>query len=154
LHPDWRYEAIATCAHARFLMRRYWRTQVAVSVPRLRPSVAGYQPRDPIEDRELVQLVCALRLALPDTGIVLSTREAADLRDGLFQVGITHASAGSHTEPGGYTAPAEATEQFEIADLRSPSEVADRLRELGYDPVWEDWATLDPATEAMLAGPR
>jgi 2-iminoacetate synthase len=154
LHPDWRYEAIAMCAHARFLMRRYWRTQVAVSVPRLRPSAAGYQPRDPIEDRDLVQLVCALRLALPDTGIVLSTREAAGLRDGLFQVGITHASAGSHTEPGGYTAPAEATEQFEIADLRSPSEVADRLRELGYDPVWEDWAAPDPATEAMLAGRR
>ena len=151
LHDDWRYEAIATAAHARFLMKRYWRTGVTVSVPRLRPSAAGYQPRDPVEDRELAQLVCALRLFLPDVGLVVSTREAPEFRDGLFQVGITHASAGSHTEPGGYTEPGEATEQFEIADLRSPADVAIRLRELGYEPVWEDWTTVTPATERMLA---
>jgi 2-iminoacetate synthase len=70
----------------------------------------------------------------------------------VFRIGITHTSAGSHTEPGGYTKPKEATEQFDVADLRSPAEVAGRLRELGYDPVWEDWATVSPATERMLAG--
>src|SRR5438132_9770011 len=123
-------------AHARYLMRRYWRSQVSVSVPRLRPSPAGYQPERPVSDEELVQLVCALRLALPDAGLVLSARERPELRDGLFRVGITHTSAGSHTEPGGYEQPKEATEQFEVADLRSPAEVADTLRELGYDPVW------------------
>jgi 2-iminoacetate synthase len=154
LHDDWRYEALAVAAHARFLMKWYWRTQVTVSVPRLRPSAAGWQPLDPIGNRELVQLVCALRLVLPDAGLVLSTREAPELRDGLFRIGITHTSAGSHTEPGGYTEPNEASEQFEIADLRPAAEVAVRLRELGYDPVWEDWSEVDPATEAMLAGAR
>ena len=149
LHDDWRYEAIATAAHARFLMRRYWRSQVSVSVPRLRPSAAGFEPNDPISDAELVQLVCALRLVLPDAGLVLSTREAPDLRDGLFQIGITHASAGSHTEPGGYTMPREAAGQFEVADFRSPSEVAARLRALGLELVWEDWATVTPAAERM-----
>src|SRR5204862_5000312 len=89
LHDDWRYEALAVAAHARFLMRHYWRTQVAVSVPRLRPSPAGWQPEDPVGDRDLTQLVCALRLAAPDAGIVLSTRESAELRDGLFRVGVT-----------------------------------------------------------------
>jgi 2-iminoacetate synthase len=152
LHDDWRYEAIAVAAHARFLMRRYWRTQVSVSVPRLRPSAAGYQPANPIGHRELAQLVCALRLLLPDAGIVLSTREAPELRDGLFRMGVTHVSAGSHTEPGGYTAPHQATEQFEIADLRSPAEVAARLRGLGYEPVWEDWSAVLPSTESMLTG--
>jgi 2-iminoacetate synthase len=152
LHGDWRYEALATAAHARFLMRRYWRTQVTVSVPRLRPSAAGWQPEDPMRDRDLVQLICALRLFLPDAGIVVSTREAPELRDGLFLVGATHASAGSHTEPGGYEHPDQATEQFEIADHRTPAEVATRLRDLGYEPVWGDWATVSPATEAMLAG--
>jgi 2-iminoacetate synthase len=151
LHDDWRFEAVAMVAHARFLMRRYWRTQVAVSVPRLRPSAAGFQPRDPVGHRDLAQLVCALRLGLPDAGIVISTREPPGLRDGLFQIGVTHTSAGSHTEPGGYTMPKEATEQFDIADLRSPSEVADRLRELGYEPVWEDWGAVLPATERMLS---
>jgi 2-iminoacetate synthase len=151
LHDDWRYEGIATAAHARFLMKRYWRTQVTVSVPRLRPSAAGYQPADLVADRHLVQLVCALRLLLPDVGIVISAREEPEFRDGLFQIGVTHTSAGSHTDPGGYTEPNEATEQFEIADLRSPAEVAARLRGLGYEPVWEDWGAVLPATEAMLS---
>jgi 2-iminoacetate synthase len=151
LHGDWRHEAMAVAAHARFLMKRYWRTQVTVSVPRLRPSASGYQPLDPIGDRDFVQLVCALRLILPDAGLVLSTREAPGFRDGLFRIGITHTSAGSHADPGGYTKPNEATEQFEIADLRSPAEVAAKLGELGYDPVWEDWSVALPATESMLS---
>ena len=54
-------------------------------------------------DRNLVQAICALRLFLPDAGIVLSTREPASLRDRLIPLGITMMSAGSHTEPGGYT---------------------------------------------------
>ena len=69
----------------------------------------------------------------------------------MFQVGITHTSAGSHTEPGGYEHPDEATEQFEVADLRAPVDVAATLRTLGYEPVWEDWGTVVPATERMLA---
>jgi 2-iminoacetate synthase len=151
LHEDWRYEAICVAAHARFLQRHYWRSQVSVSVPRMRPSAAGFQPTTLLSDRELAQLVCALRLALPDAGLVLSARERPELRDGLFRVGITHTSAGSHTEPGGYEQPKEATEQFEVADLRSPAEVAERLRELGYDPVWEDWARVTPSAESMLS---
>jgi 2-iminoacetate synthase len=143
LHHDWRYEALATAAHARFLMRRYWRSQVTVSVPRIRPSASGFQPRVVISDHDLTQLACAFRLFLPDVGLVLSTREAPALRDGLHRIGITHTSAGSQTEPGGYEHPGEAQEQFEIADHRSPAEVAESLREMGYDPVWEDPSTPD-----------
>jgi len=150
LHDEWRYEALAVAAHARFLSRRYWRSQVNVSVPRLRPSAAGWQPLDPVSDVGLTQLVCALRLVLPDAGIVLSAREPASLRDGLFLVGVTHTSAGSHTEPGGYEHPDEATGQFEVADVRPPPEVAERLRSLGYEPVWEDWGAILPSTELML----
>jgi 2-iminoacetate synthase len=118
-------------------------------------------------DREMVQLVCAFRLMFPDVGLVLSTREPAKLRDGLIPLGITLMSAGSHTEPGGYTGAGKehlhhtergrivelgssewaaansnglhATEQFNIADQRSPQEVADLIRRLGYEPVWKDW---------------
>jgi 2-iminoacetate synthase len=138
LYDDWRYEAICTAAHARFLMRHFWRSQVTVSVPRIRPSASGFQPRVEVGDRDLTLLVCALRLCLPDAGLVLSTRESPTLRDGLHRVGITHTSAGSHTEPGGYEHPDEAQEQFEVADHRSPAEVAASLRAMGYEPVWED----------------
>jgi 2-iminoacetate synthase len=152
VHDDWRYEVLALAAHARFLMRSYWRTQVTIGVPRLRPSAAGWQPASPVSDRDLVHVICALRLVLPDAGIVLSTREPPALRDGLFRVGVTHVSAGSHTEPGGYTDPNGAAEQFEIADVRSPEEVGAVLRRMGYDPVWADWSTVQPATVAMLDG--
>ncbi|HEV8564564.1 MAG TPA: 2-iminoacetate synthase ThiH [Actinomycetota bacterium] len=152
LHEDWRYEAVAVAAHSRFLQRHHWRAQLSVSVPRMRPSASGYRPTVLLDDRELAQLVCALRLTLPDAGLVLSTREASAVRDGLARIGITHMSAGSHTEPGGYEHPDEATEQFEIADERSPAEVAERLRAMGYDPVWEDWGRITPRVRAQLAG--
>lgn len=166
---DWRTEALATAAHAAYLSRHCWKAQVTVSLPRLRPCAGDFQPLTHLGDRELVQLIAAFRLFLPDVGLVLSTREPAALRDGLLPLGITHASAGSHTEPGGYTGAGKdsihqtvrgrilalaadagerilatgrttnATGQFEIADDRSPEEVAALIRRLGYEPVWKDW---------------
>jgi 2-iminoacetate synthase len=138
LHDDWRSEGLALAAHARALIRRWWRCDVSAALPRLRPAAGGYQPAHPVSDAELVQLLCALRIVLPDLGLTMSTREAPALRDALVRLGVTTMSAGSHTEPGGYAAPSEAEPQFEIADTRSPAEVAAVLRAAGYDPVWMD----------------
>jgi 2-iminoacetate synthase len=99
----WREEAVALAAHLEYLLKRCWKSSLTVSVPRLRPAAGEFRPRFPISDRDLVHLVCALRVAFPKVGIVLSTREPAALRDLLIQVGVTMMSAGSHTEPGGYT---------------------------------------------------
>jgi 2-iminoacetate synthase len=110
-----------------------------VSVPRLRPAAGGYEPADPVSDADLVQLICALRLTLPDVGVSLSTREPPALRDAMLRLGVTTMSAGSHTEPGGYASPSDAEPQFAIGDARSPDEVAAMLRAAGYDPVWKDW---------------
>jgi 2-iminoacetate synthase len=139
LAPDWRAEALAVAAHAGALVRRWWRCEVSVALPRLRPAAGGYEAADPVGDAELVQLLCALRLTLPDVGITLSTREPPWLRDGLVRLGVTSMSAGSHTEPGGYAAPSEAEPQFSVGDERSPAVVAAALRAAGYDPVWKDW---------------
>ncbi|HLI55074.1 MAG TPA: 2-iminoacetate synthase ThiH [Acidimicrobiales bacterium] len=139
LHPDWRSEAIMLAAHAQALIRRWWRCEVQVALPRLRPAAGGYTPADPVDDASLTQLVCALRIALPDVGITMSTRETARLRDGLVPLGVTTMSAGSHTEPGGYASESDAEPQFEISDTRSPAEVAAALRSAGFDPVWKDW---------------
>ena len=139
LHDDWRTEALALATHARALVHRWWRCEVSVSLPRLRPAAGGFEPADPVGDRDFVQLLCALRLLLPDLGISLSTREPAELRDALLRLGVTHLSAGSHTEPGGYASPSDAEPQFEISDTRSPAEMAAVLRAAGYDPVWKDW---------------
>jgi len=138
LHPDWRYEVLALAAHAQALTRRWWRCEVAVSMPRMRPAAGGYEPLRSVTDREYVQILCAVRLALPDAGITLSTRESPAFRDAAFRLGVTQMSAGSHTEPGGYVEPGMAEPQFEVSDTRSPAEVAAALRHAGYDPVWKD----------------
>jgi 2-iminoacetate synthase len=166
---DWRYEALSAAAHVDYLMRNCWKAQITIALPRLRPCAGEFEPLTQFTDRELVQLVCAFRLMFPDVGIVLSTRETPKLRDGLIPLGVTMMSAGSHTEPGGYTGAGKekihhtergvikelasgasewapqanratnATGQFNIADERSPGEVAALIRKLGYEPVWKDW---------------
>ena len=76
-------------------------------------------------------------------GFTLSTRERAELRDKLIPLSVTMMSAGSSTRPGGYSTCGEETlEQFEVDDQRSPAEVAEVIRQAGYDPVWKDF---DPA---------
>src|SRR5881628_586139 len=100
---DWRFEALCVAAHADYLLRNCWKAQLTISLPRLRPCAGEFQPLTRMTDRDLAQLVCAFRLTFPDAGLVLSTREPAKLRDGLVPLGITLMSAGSHTEPGGYT---------------------------------------------------
>jgi 2-iminoacetate synthase len=161
---DWRVEALRLAAHLEHLYKHCWRASFTVAFPRLRPAAGGFQPLTAFPDWALVQTICAFRLTFPEVGIVLSTREPAPLRDALAPLGITSMSAGSHTEPGGYTgagaedlhltvrgrrvdldAPvpdARAEGQFGIADERSPAEVAAMLRRQGLDAVWKDW---DPA---------
>ena len=139
LHADWRSEALAVAAHARALARRWWRCEVSVSLPRLRPAAGDVTPAHPVDDRSFVQLLCALRVLLPDLGLVLSTREEPALRDALLGLGVTHLSAGSSTEPGGYAAPDGAEPQFEVADTRAAADVAAVVRAAGFDAVWKDW---------------
>jgi len=166
---DWRFEAISAAAHADYLLRHCWKAGLTISTVRIRPCAGEFKPLTHISDRELAQLVCALRLTFPDVGIVLSTREVPKVRDGLIKLGVTLMSAGARTEPGGYTGagrekihhterglvkqlasgasewapleghPTNATGQFNVADERSPVEVAERIRKLGYEPVWKDW---------------
>ena len=140
---DWRRDSLATFLHAQWLQKHCWRSQISVSIPRLQDALQAIDAPVRVRDEEVVQLVCALRICLPDLGLVLSTREQPAFRDGIVPLGITQISAGSRTEPGGYEAPNEDAEQFEVADHRSPAEVAHRLNELGYEAVWKDWeATL------------
>lgn len=138
LSGDWRADVVAVARHAVWLQRAYWRTEVTVSLPRIKPSASGFQPLVAVSDAEYVQALAALRLAAPEAGIVLSTREPAALRDGLVRIAVTTMSAGSSTEPGGYLTPGTAQEQFSISDERSPAEVAAMLEAAGYDPVWKD----------------
>src|SRR6185369_1355640 len=86
---DWRLEALGVAAHAQYLLRHCWKAQLTISLPRLRPCAGEFQPLTHMTDRDLVQLLCALRLFLPDVGLVLSTRESPALRNGLIPLGVT-----------------------------------------------------------------
>jgi 2-iminoacetate synthase len=138
LVPDWRADVLAMAAHAAYLYRHHWHAEVTMSLPRIKPSASGWPPRAVVDDVAYAQAVMALRLFEPAAGIVLSTREAPTLRDGLVRIAVTHLSAGSATEPGGYTAPGAAQEQFTVFDHRSVDEVAAMLRAAGYEPVHRD----------------
>ena len=163
---EWRSEAIALAEHLEYLLKRCWRSQLTVSLPRIRPAAGEFHPRFSFSDRDLIQVLCALRITFPQVGVVLSTRESARFRDILMPIGVTMMSAGSRTEPGGYTGQGsrslhltvkgrvtqsncegqKASGQFEVEDGRSPDEVADALRAHGLEPVWKDW---DPAILAI-----
>jgi len=147
---DWRIETLALAEHAHYLIKRYWQSHISFSFPRLRPiprssildsgtstSIEHLVSR--IEDKNLVQMITALRLCFVDAGLVLSTREQATLRDNLMKLGITKISAGSKTNPGGYSGHSDAIEQFKIDDDRSPVEVAAVISSQGFEPVWKDW---------------
>lgn len=136
---NWRFEAIVLGLHAAWLQKTWWRTQVSVSFPRMRAAAGGFNPPHPVSDSELFRMAAALRLLHPDAGMFLSTREPQAFRDGFAPILVTHMSAGSRTEPGGYAHPGEAEEQFRIADDRSPAEVAAMLAAHGLEPVWKDW---------------
>ena len=162
---NWKFEALALCAHLEYLYRNCWKAQFTVAFPRMRPYAGNYEYQpDPelyLPDKAFVRLIAIFRLLFPQVGIVVSTREPATLRDAIATLGVTHMSAGAKTEPGGYTGAGsddlhltvkgrrvelqdksgceKATEQFQIHDTRSPAEVAAMLRGLNLDPVWKDW---------------
>ena len=140
---NWRVETLALAEHAHYVTKRYWQSRVSISFPRLRPAykVGATQFEHSISDKNLVQMITALRLCFADVGLVLSTRECAELRNHLVNLGITKMSAGSKTNPGGYSGHGETIGQFEIDDTRTPAQVAAMIKAQGAEPVWKDWDT-------------
>ena len=139
---DWHGEAVMMGRHLRYLQKKYWRSRYSINFPRLRPSESGYKPNFTVSDKDIVQLSCAFRIFDPDIDISFSTREDSKFRDAIIGLGVTSLSAGSKTEPGGYSHPKEALEQFEVSDSRTPMEVAKAIKSKGYDPVWKDWDAI------------
>lgn len=139
---DWRGDVVMLARHLRYLQKKYWKSRFSVNFPRMRPSESGFKPKSIISDRQLAQLTFAFRLFDHDADISYSTREPALLRDNMATLGVTSMSAGSRTEPGGYTHKDEELEQFEVCDSRTPAEVEKAIRLVGYQPVYKDWDAI------------
>lgn len=137
---EWRTDCFYVAAHLNYLQKKYWQSRYTLSFPRLRPCAGGLEIKSVMDDKQLVQLVCAYRLFNPEVELSLSTRESEHFRDNILPLGITSLSAGSSTQPGGYAQQAEkALEQFEISDTRSPAQMAQLVKAQGYEVVWKDW---------------
>ncbi|WP_238907250.1 [FeFe] hydrogenase H-cluster radical SAM maturase HydG [Clostridium sp. YIM B02506] len=136
-----KYDTIALLMHAEHLDKETGVGPHTLSVPRLRPAEGVDTNKYPhmLKDEEFKKLVAILRITVPYTGIILSTREEANFREEVLSVGVSQVSAGSCTGVGGYADEnkiKENTAQFEVSDERSPSEVMRSLCNQGYVPSY------------------
>lgn len=131
------YEFSALLMHAEHLEAKYGAGPHTISVPRLRPadgiSVESFQ--NALPDEIFLKIVALLRIAVPYTGLIISTRESEDIRAKVLELGISQISGGSKTSVGGYAVEKQTdSSQFEIADNRTLDEVVRWLMQLGYVP--------------------
>lgn len=135
---DWRYEILALMQHIAHLESRFGIGPHTISVPRMEPasgSDVAEHPPQPVSDIDFRRLVAILRLAVPYTGIIMSTRETAAMRSETFALGVSQISAGSRTNPGGYSdGEAYDESQFSLGDHRPLDEVIRDVARLGYVP--------------------
>jgi 2-iminoacetate synthase len=139
---DYRFETLAMLMHAADLDYKYGIGPHTISIPRLEPALnapAAQNPPYAVDDLSFKKLIAVIRLSVPYTGIILSTREKAELRRELFEVGVSQISAGSRTAPGAYSESQESLkqhelEQFQLGDHRCLDEVVKDITSLGYMP--------------------
>ncbi len=133
---DYRFEVLALMQHIEHLEVTYGLGPHTLSVPRLEPamgSVLSEHPDWPVDDQTFEKIVAILRLAVPYTGIILSTRESAPMRQRALELGVSQISASSRTNPGGYSQ-SDTTEQFSLGDDRSLDDVVLDCATRGYIP--------------------
>ncbi len=135
---DWRFELLALLQHSQHLDACYGIGPHTISVPRLEPAAGSEMathPPKPVSDIDFRKIVAILRLAVPYTGIILSTRENPNIRRETFALGVSQISAGSRTNPGGYgDGEKEDWSQFSLGDHRSLDEVVRDVAQLGHIP--------------------
>jgi 2-iminoacetate synthase len=135
---DWRFEVLAMMQHIRHLEARFGVGPHTISVPRIEPAVGSCLATVPpyaVSDADFLKIVAILRLAVPYTGIIMSTRESPEMRRQTFALGVSQISGGSRTSPGGYGQAEKINEsQFCMGDHRSLDQVIRDIAKLGYMP--------------------
>lgn len=135
---DWRFEILALLRHVEHLEALFGVGPHTISMPRLEPTVGSQiasNPPHPVSDGDFLKIIAILRMAVPYTGMIMSTREDAEMRRSTLTLGVSQISAGSRTNPGGYADGVQNRgAQFELGDHRSLDEVVRDLAKLGYIP--------------------
>ena len=134
---DWRFELLSLMQHIAHLEATFGVGCHTISVPRIEPadsSDLSLAPPAQVSDEDFRKIIAILRLAVPYTGLILSTRESAAIRRECYALGVSQISAGSRTNPGGYSEGESAAGQFQLGDHRSLEEVIEELAALGFIP--------------------
>ncbi len=134
---DYKYEIMALLQHVRHLESEFGVGPHTISVPRLEPATGSEiasNPPCPVSDSEFRKIISILRITVPYTGIILSTRESAEMRREALHLGISQISAGSKSDPGGYSKKEHCNEQFSLGDHRSLEEVIEELVDMDHIP--------------------
>ena len=137
---DYKFEVLSLLYHSQELDKKFGIGPHTISIPRIEPALnapIAKNPPAPVSDNDFKKLVAILRLAVPYTGMILSTRETANMRNEVFGLGISQISAGSRTNPGGYKSAKQGqpdSEQFSLHDSRSLLEVIKDISRMGYSP--------------------
>ena len=136
---DFRFELLAMMQHIQELERAFGVGPHTISVPRIEPATGSdlaSHPPHAVSDLDFRKIIAILRLAVPYTGIIMSTRETAHMRRDTFALGVSQISAGSRTNPGGYTDSLheDDSSQFCLGDHRPLDEVIRDVAEMGYIP--------------------
>ena len=136
---DWRFEIMAMMQQIHHLEKKFGVGPHTISFPRMEPAVGSdiaSQPPQPVSDADFMKMIAIMRLAVPYTGMIMSTRETAEVRRTTLELGISQISAGSRTDPGGYK-DGEGDpngSQFQLGDHRSVEEVVSDVVSLGFLP--------------------
>lgn len=133
---DYRFEVLATLMHADYLDKTFGVGPHTISIPRIEYAEGSDVAKNPphaITDKQFKKIIAVLRLTVPYTGIILTTRESAGFRKECLELGVSQVSAGSKTDPGGYSNK-HATPQFQVGDTRTIEEILLELVQGGYMP--------------------
>jgi 2-iminoacetate synthase len=136
---EWRFEIMAMMQQIHHLEEKFGVGPHTISFPRMEPAVGSdiaSQPPHPVSDADFMKMIAIMRLAVPYTGMIMSTRETAEVRRATLELGISQISAGSRTDPGGYK-DGEGDpngSQFQLGDHRSVEEVVSDVVSLGFLP--------------------
>ena len=137
---DYKFEVLALMLHNSHLEEKFGVGFHTISVPRLKKAVGMDLDMFPniIDDKTFTKIVAIIRLAVPYTGIILSTRETAQIRKKLLKYGVTQISAGSCTDVGGYESHEKGVtmSQFTLEDHRSPQDILKELVKDKYIPSY------------------
>ncbi len=134
---DYKYEVLATLEHSAYLDKTYGVGPHTISIPRIEPAEGSdfsLHPPYQLTDTDFKKVVAVIRLAVPYTGIILSTRESPAMRNACLELGVSQISAASRVNPGGYSYDKQNGSQFTLTDERTLAEVIDAVVDAKHMP--------------------